>query len=73
MQERKYTLQVAPEDCTGCGLCVAGLPRQEQERSEAQGHQHGAAAAAARAGSRQLGLLPEDPRDDRRLLLACTR
>ena len=22
----KYTLQVAPEDCTGCGLCVASCP-----------------------------------------------
>ena len=24
--ELKYTLQVAPEDCTGCGLCVAVCP-----------------------------------------------
>ena len=37
----KYTLQVAPEDCTGCALCVRGLPGQEQDRSQAQGHQHG--------------------------------
>ncbi len=40
-----------------------GLPGQEQERSEAQGHQHGAASSAARAGSGQLGFLPEDSRD----------
>ncbi|VAX35462.1 Pyruvate-flavodoxin oxidoreductase [hydrothermal vent metagenome] len=24
--ERKYTIQVAPEDCTGCNLCVAVCP-----------------------------------------------
>jgi pyruvate-ferredoxin/flavodoxin oxidoreductase len=26
MKERKYTLQVAPEDCTGCTLCVEICP-----------------------------------------------
>jgi len=26
MKDRKYTLQVAPEDCTGCGLCVEICP-----------------------------------------------
>jgi pyruvate-ferredoxin/flavodoxin oxidoreductase len=25
-KDRKYTLQVAPEDCTGCGLCVEVCP-----------------------------------------------
>ncbi|MBI4770204.1 MAG: pyruvate:ferredoxin (flavodoxin) oxidoreductase [Chloroflexi bacterium] len=25
-KERAYTLQVAPEDCTGCGLCVEACP-----------------------------------------------
>ena len=39
-----------------------GLPGQEQERGAAQGDQHGAAAAAARAGARQLGLLPRPAR-----------
>jgi len=24
--DKKYTLQVAPEDCTGCGLCVEACP-----------------------------------------------
>ena len=28
----KYTVQVAPEDCTGCGACVLQLPGQEQGR-----------------------------------------
>ena len=31
----KYTLQVAPEDCTGCTLCVDGLPGQGQDRTRA--------------------------------------
>jgi pyruvate-ferredoxin/flavodoxin oxidoreductase len=26
----KYTLQVAPEDCTGCGLCVAFCPAKDK-------------------------------------------
>ena len=39
-----------------------GLPGEEQDRGEAQGHQHGAAAAASRAGARQLGVLPEASR-----------
>ena len=32
--ELKYTLQVAPEDCTGCGLCVAICP--VKSKSEAK-------------------------------------
>jgi len=44
----KYTIQVAPEDCTGCGICVDICPRK-QERDAPEGHQHGGATAAARA------------------------
>ena len=29
-KEKKYTLQVAPEDCTGCGLCVAICPAKSK-------------------------------------------
>jgi pyruvate-ferredoxin/flavodoxin oxidoreductase len=29
-KEMKYTLQVAPEDCTGCGLCVAICPAKSK-------------------------------------------
>lgn len=28
----KYSLQVAPEDCTGCGLCVAVCPAKDKAR-----------------------------------------
>jgi pyruvate-ferredoxin/flavodoxin oxidoreductase len=27
---QKYTLQVAPEDCTGCGLCVEACPAKDK-------------------------------------------
>ncbi|MCU0502035.1 MAG: pyruvate:ferredoxin (flavodoxin) oxidoreductase [Anaerolineae bacterium] len=28
----KYTVQVAPEDCTGCGLCVEGCPAKNKSQ-----------------------------------------
>ncbi|MDE2039347.1 MAG: pyruvate:ferredoxin (flavodoxin) oxidoreductase [Elusimicrobia bacterium] len=31
---RKYVLQVAPEDCTGCGLCVEVCPAKAKEGAE---------------------------------------
>ena len=31
-----YTLQVAPEDCTGCTLCVAVCPVKSKDRSQTQ-------------------------------------
>ncbi len=30
----RYTLQVAPEDCTGCGLCVAVCPAKSKSESK---------------------------------------
>jgi len=30
MKDRKYTLQVAPEDCTGCGLCIQVCPAKSK-------------------------------------------
>ena len=54
----KYTLQVAPEDCTGCNLCVEVCPAKDKREPAAQGDRHGAAAAAARARAGQLRLLP---------------
>jgi pyruvate-ferredoxin/flavodoxin oxidoreductase len=29
--EQRYTLQVAPEDCTGCGLCVEACPVRNKQ------------------------------------------
>ena len=28
----KYTLQVSPEDCTGCGLCVEACPAKDKSQ-----------------------------------------
>ena len=47
----RYTLQVAPEDCTGCELCVEVCPAKSKSEAQAQGHQHAAAGAAARSES----------------------
>jgi len=30
----KYTVQVAPEDCTGCGMCVEMCPGKERDESK---------------------------------------
>jgi pyruvate-ferredoxin/flavodoxin oxidoreductase len=35
---KKYTVQVAPEDCTGCGACVANCPGAQKD---AQGNKTG--------------------------------
>ena len=59
----KYTLQVAPEDCTGCTLCVEVCPAKSKSEVKHQAINMVAAAAAARSRSGQLGLLPEDPGD----------
>jgi len=32
--ELKYTLQVSPEDCTGCGLCVAICPAKSKSEAK---------------------------------------
>ncbi|MDP6544365.1 MAG: pyruvate:ferredoxin (flavodoxin) oxidoreductase [Phycisphaerae bacterium] len=29
--EKKWTIQIAPEDCTGCGLCVQACPAKNKE------------------------------------------
>ncbi len=30
-KDMKYTIQVAPEDCTGCSLCVSACPKTDIE------------------------------------------
>jgi len=31
---KKFTVQVAPEDCTGCGVCVMGCPALERDENK---------------------------------------
>ncbi len=49
----EYTVQVAPEDCTGCALCVMMCPGQGQAASRTPRDRHGAPAAASRRGIAQ--------------------
>ncbi len=59
----RYTLQVAPDDCTGCGLCVEVCPAKNKSETRPQGDQHGARSSRVRAPrAARLGLLPRGPR-----------
>ena len=44
-----YTVQVAPEDCTGCALCIEACPAKDKTQPGPQSHQHGSPAAPARS------------------------
>ena len=47
-QQMRYTLQVAPEDCTGCGLCVEVCPAKSKSEAKKK-----AINMAERAGIRE--------------------
>ena len=68
--ELKYTLQVAPEDCTGCGLCVEVCPAKSKSEAKHRAINMEAAASAAREVQRVLGLLPVACRNSSREKLA---
>ncbi len=54
------TIQVAPDDCTGCGVCVDVCPAQQGD-GQAQGDQHGAEARSPGRRAGELRVLPGDP------------
>ena len=59
----RFTVQVAPEDCTGCGSCVFVCPAFKKgagrkEDRGLQGHQYASPGAYPCAGSRKLPVLP---------------
>ena len=58
----KYTIQVAPEDCTGCKLCVDGLSRQGQGQSEHKALDMQPQRPLRDAGARELRVLPRPAR-----------
>jgi pyruvate-ferredoxin/flavodoxin oxidoreductase len=58
----KMTVQVAPDDCTGCGLCVDVCPGEEPRGGQAPRDQHGAEARPPREGTGQLQVLPQHSR-----------
>ena len=74
----KYTIQVAPEDCTGCGICVDICPAKNKSETRLKAINMAAPASAARARERELGVLPEHsgtgpPQDQSRRLSASSK
>ncbi len=56
----KYTVQVAPEDCTGCGLCVEACPaRTRASRGSRPSTWPRSRPSASRARQRSSWALPE--------------
>ncbi len=49
----KYTVQVAPEDCTGCGVCVQICPGQERDENRQP------------TGRKAINMEPQEPIRDR--------
>ena len=58
---KHFTIQVAPEDCTGCNLCVNVCPAKDRTNPKHKAINMAPAGAAARRGARQLRLLPRLP------------
>jgi len=49
LPDKRYTLQVAPEDCTGCGLCVEACPVKDKRE----------------AGRKAINMAPQPPLRER--------
>jgi pyruvate-ferredoxin/flavodoxin oxidoreductase len=45
----KFTVQVAPEDCTGCGACVLACPAQEKDQNKEP------------TGRKAINMAPQEP------------
>ena len=58
----KMTLQVAPDDCTGCGLCVDVCPAKDKEVAKHKAIDMEPKLQAPRAASGPLRLLPQPSR-----------
>ena len=57
------TIQVAPDDCTGCGVCVDVCPAKSKSEVRHKAINMEPAAAHREHRARSLGLLPGAPRD----------
>ena len=58
-EQMRYMLQVAPEDCTGCGLCVEVCPAKSKSEAKKKAINMAPQAPHSRPGTAQLGFLPE--------------
>ena len=54
----KYTIQVAPEDCTGCALCIEVCPAKDKTKVGRKAINMADQPPLREAESAQLGLLP---------------
>ncbi len=50
LKSKKYTVQVAPEDCTGCGLCVENCPGKERNPETKEP-----------TGRKAINMVPQEP------------
>ena len=57
----KYTVQVAPEDCTGCELCVKVARRRTRAETRRKAINMVPQLPLRDSGARELGVFPETP------------
>ncbi|MBD3380117.1 MAG: pyruvate:ferredoxin (flavodoxin) oxidoreductase [Candidatus Omnitrophica bacterium] len=62
VEGKVYTLQVAPEDCTGCGACVVNCPMKEKEAIKMQ-HQEPLREQEVRNWDFFLSIPETDPKE----------
>jgi pyruvate-ferredoxin/flavodoxin oxidoreductase len=68
MKERKYTLQVAPEDCTGCTLCVQVCPAKSKSEVKHRAINMVAQPPLREAEAANWDFFLEIPETDRKIL-----
>jgi pyruvate-ferredoxin/flavodoxin oxidoreductase len=68
MKDRKYTLQVAPEDCTGCTLCVEACPVKSKSEVKHRAINMAAQPALREPEAANWDFLLKIPETDRGLL-----
>ena len=57
--EHLLTVQVAPDDCTGCGVCVDVCPAKSKGGRPPQSHQYGTKGRPSGTRARQFRVLPQ--------------
>ena len=60
-QDLRYTLQVSPEDCTGCALCVEVCPVKSKSEAKHKAINMAPQAPLREHESQELGVLPVHP------------
>ena len=70
LPDHRLTIQVAPDDCTGCGVCVDVCPAKSKTEVAPQGDQHGAGRRASRRRASRAGTSSSRSRRSTASLLA---